>query len=333
MFSKEQRSFWLDSARVGKGLSRYSYMGDARGPNSYLLHYYLNERAVTRADKFGKSTKTLQPQETFFTCLSSIMQEAHTAKSQVHWDYSHDNRPTSESIPFVGGLVGFIGYEMKSESMGHTFQTTSAEHHPDSSFVFADRVIVFDHETERVYLAVTCTAETFSEQVEWLDFAHQKIREGKTSDVCHAPILPQQQTKMKLHHSQKEYMNNIYESLDQINRGETYEVCLTTQISAKLPSENTYQMYTHLRNRNPAPYSAFLNFNEITIASSSPERYLRLEQDGWITMKPIKGTLPTATFNNFSIDANELEQENKRRVQQLSTSEKDRAENLMVSYQ
>jgi para-aminobenzoate synthetase component 1 len=77
--------------------------------------------------------------------------------------------------------------------------------------------------------------------------------------------------------------------------------------------------YQHLRTFNPAPYSAYLNFPEVQILSSSPERFLKVTESV-VETKPIKGTRPRA--GDAVGDATQ--------VLELSDSLKDRAENLMI---
>ena len=79
-------------------------------------------------------------------------------------------------------------------------------------------------------------------------------------------------------------------------------------------------MYRELRRHNPAPHAAFMRFGRMAILSSSPERFLHIDRDGWIEAKPIKGTAPrgaTAAEDRAIRDT-------------LATSEKTRAENLMI---
>ncbi|POR31215.1 Uncharacterized protein TPAR_08578 [Tolypocladium paradoxum] len=109
---------------------------------------------------------------------------------------------------------------------------------------------------------------------------------------------------------------------DAIKEGETYELTLTTKFKAESPKVDAYALYLHLRERNPAPYSAFTHFapHDKTILSSSPEQFISVDGDGVAEMKPIEGTLAV------SLDF----EENERRKYQLGADVKELAENLMV---
>ncbi|KAJ3321468.1 hypothetical protein HDV06_004137 [Boothiomyces sp. JEL0866] len=331
LYSKLDKSFWLDSAKVEQGLSRYSYMGCSDGPESFTIEYSLVNRVITRTGKVSHTT-TLSENETFFEYLAQIVNDTAVTKENVD---------ESLEVPFIGGLVGYIGYEMKAESMKYhpdqeKFLTISATSVPDSSFIFADRVVIFDHYEKMVYLSVlvnTMVSGSFKAQNDWLESTSAVINSIKSDFSSqftekHLVKIPE----IKLSHEKKHYIDNINKSLENIVEGETYEVCLTTQLKVdiKKPHPHPYQMYKHLRKRNPAPYAAYLSLgNGLHITSSSPERFLRITNNH-ISMKPIKGTLQRATKINFTGTDKEIEIENQQRCSHLANSEKDQSENLMI---
>lgn len=94
--------------------------------------------------------------------------------------------------------------------------------------------------------------------------------------------------------SRTTYINDINECKRYIGDGESYEVCLTTQLRRETKDLDTLGLYLTLRKENPAPYASWLHFgkNCPQICCSSPERFLRLDRDGTLEAKPIKGTLP-----------------------------------------
>jgi anthranilate/para-aminobenzoate synthase component I len=92
--------------------------------------------------------------------------------------------------------------------------------------------------------------------------------------------------------SQIGYMKDVKKCQEFIKDGESYEVCLTTQFRKNLAKEDGFRLYLTLRDTNPAPYSSWLHFGSDgpCICSSSPERFLQLDQKGVLEAKPIKGT-------------------------------------------
>lgn len=280
----------------------------------------------------------------FFTHLSQIMHDSMVEVDSI--EFVGTERPVK--IPFLGGLVGYVGYEMKAETLKlsktqQEFQIKNADGIPDTSFLFVDRLICYDHQFSKIYL-ITLVNDPKNNTIDkktqklWTETMKQDIKslsmKAKVSGFFNdSPVkkIPQ----VKIEHDKNEYIDMIEQSLLKIKEGETYEVCLTTQMKANLkkPHPSPFEMYKHLRKRNPAPYASYLSFGkDLIVASSSPERYLRIDDKNKISMKPIKGTKKTATPFNFNGTAQEIKEENERRIVALSTSEKDRSENLMVIY-
>src|SRR5439155_619275 len=90
-------------------------------------------------------------------------------------------------------------------------------------------------------------------------------------------------------------------------------------------------LYRRLRNRNPAPFSAYLDFGDLVVASSSPERFLRVHPGGAVETRPIKGTRPRGTRPIKGTRPRGLSPEHDAALARaLVESDKDRAENVMI---
>ncbi|MEA2247978.1 MAG: para-aminobenzoate synthetase, partial [Solirubrobacteraceae bacterium] len=116
------------------------------------------------------------------------------------------------------------------------------------------------------------------------------------------------------------YLANIEACRREIVEGETYEVCLTTELRSTA-TVDPWAAYRALRARNPAPFAAFLRLGEVSVLSSSPERFLRVDRARQIESKPIKGT--SARSDDPAVDA--------RSRDMLRSSADFRAENLMIA--
>ena len=89
------------------------------------------------------------------------------------------------------------------------------------------------------------------------------------------------------------YLANIAACHHEIFEGESYEVCLTTELRSD-GAIDPLAAYRALRARNPAPHAALLRLGDVSVLSSSPERFLRVDRERIVESKPIKGTAPRA---------------------------------------
>jgi para-aminobenzoate synthetase len=104
-----------------------------------------------------------------------------------------------------------------------------------------------------------------------------------------------------------------------IAAGDTYEACMTHAFTVKAEAD-ALAVFRRLRLRNPAPYAAYLVFDDLRILSASPELFLELSSAGQLRSRPIKGTRPRG--RTAESDAAWREE--------LGRDPKDRAENLMI---
>ena len=122
----------------------------------------------------------------------------------------------------------------------------------------------------------------------------------------------------------KSYTSTIDGARTAIKDGDSYEMTLTTKFQADLEHRDRLELYRALREKNPAPYAAYIDFpaTRNTILSSSPERFISIDQRGVAEMKPIKGTVAVS----------EDPDEDERIKKSLAMDVKELAENLMVRF-
>uniref|UniRef100_A0A7S3E7E3 aminodeoxychorismate synthase n=2 Tax=Rhodosorus marinus TaxID=101924 RepID=A0A7S3E7E3_9RHOD len=306
-------SFWLDSP-PDVDSARFSYMGDASGPYAELVvaqgaspngePEYVDERV--RTIRLSKSD--------FFSELDNRLQSRAC--------------PQPEGLPFSYncGYVGYIGYEFKDQCGGRGLHHSEL---PDAMMLFVDRLLVFDHRESDLYM-VCAGYEGESEELnagKWFDLVEEELELLQEGNLKRDPSpflnTPNRHTPMPMFHLERdrcEYMEDVRECLAEIQEGETYEVCLTNRIRSSSVVE-PLDLYKTLRRRNDAPYAAFLRLSdEWAVCCCSPERFLRVDGEGYVESKPIKGT------SRRSDDPDE----DKKLRKNLEASPKDRAENLMI---
>jgi para-aminobenzoate synthetase len=125
---------------------------------------------------------------------------------------------------------------------------------------------------------------------------------------------------LRLARDESQYLNDIAECQRALTDGESYELCLTNKVHSETELA-PFDLYRALRRANPAPYAAFLRLGRgLSVLSSSPERFLRIDRDGNAEARPIKGT--AARVADPEADA--------AVAAALAADPKQRAENLMI---
>ncbi|MEU2779524.1 aminodeoxychorismate synthase component I, partial [Streptomyces sp. NPDC007162] len=302
LFDNVPYCFWLDSSRVERGLSRFSFLGDTSGPLSEVLTYRTGSGAVEVRDANGVRLVG----GSVFNVLEQRLRERRIPDTDLPFD-------------LTGGYVGYFGYELKAEC-GSTARHTAET--PDAVWMFADRVVAVDHQEGLTYLVAVHDEKTRHDAQEWVDRTSALLTALNPSDADppYDPAAgPPSHAEEHLGRDRSQYLADIAECRRQLRRGESYEICLTNKVHLPFHDDDT-SFYLRLRRANPAPYAALLRLGDVTVFSSSPERFLRVERDRTVTSKPIKGTAPR--------DADPVR--DAELAATLASSAKTQAENLMI---
>jgi para-aminobenzoate synthetase len=296
-FAGSRPSFWLDSALV-RGFSRYSYMGDASGPHAEFVSYSLPKQKVT----VTRRGQTTEYDESIFTYLDRELRQRYARIEGLPFDFNL-------------GYVGYLGYELKADCGGEAAHRATT---PDAAFVFADRMVAFDHEENIAYLVCLDDEEHADRAKAWLDSMLASLRNMPPAPPWSRALRPHD-VSQTMRHPAEAYLQLIRECQKEIKKGESYEICLTNMLRqhVRIDPFNTYRA---LRSNNPAPYATYLDFPGMAALCSSPERFITVDPYGIVETKPIKGTRRRGT----------TPEEDEALYQELRTCEKDRAENLMI---
>ncbi|KAL8852634.1 MAG: hypothetical protein Q9221_002514 [Calogaya cf. arnoldii] len=231
--------------------------------------------------------------------------------------------------PFWGGLVGYINYEACLETIH--IKTPGHPGKPDVSFAFVERSVVIDHQRQQLHVQ-----SIKSEDEDWVEMISSKLAakvEPKASKSI--PIDPSILDPVITLPDPTSYAKKIKKCQDYIHSGDSYELCLTNQATIESRHiRNPWPLYLHLRSVNAAPFSAYMRLGDMTLLSSSPERFMRWTRPivssssstdvSTVQFRPIKGTVkryPTGP----SGPAITLE-----KATALLSTPKERAENLMI---
>lgn len=290
-FGSRELPFVLDSSLSNDGLGQWSFFG----ADPFLVlegkdGVYV-ERSTSKAQRRTLSGDGL-------ALLRELMAQ-----------YSVEN--TTE-IPFVGGAVGFLSYDYGRQIERLPDSTLDDREMPDLHFGFYDGIAALNHTTgvlSLIALGIRGSEEAVLDELQSVVLAE--------SDAC-ATWAPPQRGPWEWNVERAAYLKAVESVRGYIASGDVYQVNLSQR--AKCTYEGSpIQLYQALRAGNPAPYSAFIGSRDFTVLSTSPEQFLR-KQGQLIETRPIKGTRPRgATPEEDALNA-----------EALRTSEKDRAELLMI---
>jgi len=226
--------------------------------------------------------------------------------------------PVSD-IPFLGGAVGYFSYDLC-----HFLEKLPRPAHddlklPDLYLGFYDQVLAYDHWEKRWTLSLLARKGKYISAAKEELFRLLEKPPEKTPCPLHlAPALKGRHPRLVSNFTRREYLAAVRKIIGYIREGEVYQVNLSQRFSLPL-AVSPFSLYLRLREKNPSCFGGYLDFPGLTVLSSSPERFLKLEGER-IETCPIKGTRRRGR--------NPAEDVRLRR--ELSESPKDRAELNMI---
>ncbi|MDO8494298.1 MAG: aminodeoxychorismate synthase component I [Deltaproteobacteria bacterium] len=299
----------------------------AEQPGSFLIDSSLFDPVHGRYSFWGiDPLMTFQTKSGFIT-TNGIQQIASPLESLQHLYSKVENLPFDRYLPFSGGLVGYLGYEWGAalENIAPAAANDPLRI-PDSHFGLYDTIVCYDHLEESCRVSSLGLDENLQPDEE---LAEQRI-EQLIQKIRAARKHPPQKLKARttkggeaelissLPHAQ--YLQAAEKILQNLNAGDCYQVNLTQRFMTPA-YQSPWELYRYLREFSPAPYAAFIQAENFQILSSSPECFLKAKEDGTLTTLPIKGTRRRGA----------TKEEDEKLKQELFTSEKDRAELLMIT--
>ena len=215
-------------------------------------------------------------------------------------------------LPFCGGAIGYFSYDLARRIERLPVRAHDLERMPEMALGIYDWAVVVDHLERRTWLAgLGRDAET---DVRWdalvARFSAPRLERGRAPFRVTSAIEPNM--------SPASYGRAFARIKEYIAEGDCYQVNLAQRFSAQAAGD-PWIAFQALRVVNPAPFAAYLSTPYGQVLSASPERFLKV-CDGSVEAKPIKGTRPRAGHPRLDAE----------RAEALRTSEKDRAENVMI---
>jgi len=304
VLGNRQFSFFLDSGVDAHKLGRYSFIGS---DPFLVLSTHGREVIITRGAE--KNCLSGNP----FDVLNHLLET-----------YRLDSR--SSPVPFIGGAVGYLGYDLCHFTERLPSSAVDDLKLPECYFGFYDLVLAFDNLQGKAYVISTGFPELIENKR--IERAQKRLNEMKASLAEVSPSgteamftsspAAMKQINLKGGFTHKTYVDAVKKCRQYIINGDIFEVNLSQRFEAEL-AVTPYELYRRLRQINPAPFACYLGFDEVSVVSASPERFLRVRGD-WVETRPIKGTRPRG----------KNPEEDEVLANELLSSSKDRAENIMI---
>ncbi|NQT93078.1 MAG: chorismate-binding protein, partial [Lentisphaerae bacterium] len=285
-FADHENAFLLESIEGGETWGRYSFVG-------------VDPELLLEVDHRQGSTGQLE-------ALRHIYSDVRIAEIP--------------GLPrFCGGAVGFLGYEAIGEFERMPEPRTDGPSIPESKFVKADKIIVFDNIRHTVKIVI-CTRpgeaasadEAYAAAVSWLEETAETVnRPLSASPPGRYPAVT-----FESNMTREQYTGIVKKAKEYIVAGDIIQAVLSQEFSAdsEIPP---VQLYRALRLLNPSPYTFFLKIGERVLVGSSPEVMVRLTGSR-VEVRPIAGTRPRgATAKEDAALADELLQDEKEKAEHV----------------
>lgn len=303
----DRMPFLLESALQMERYGRYSIFGS--NPTMVIR----SKNGITDISKDGSVSR-------YETDPLRVVHEAIRSFTKIDSDCS--------CLPFTGGMVGYFGYDLNRRIERIPDISLDDQGIPDIYLGFYPEAIVVDHKERNSY-AVSYVPHSGKQAINKakrrLDDLVTKIKSAKEKRVQSTPLHMYKDkdsgsvaTRLTSNFDRDQYRRMIERAKEYISIGDIFQVNLAQRFSVDL-SVDHYSLYKRLRGKNPAPFAAFLGYDDFSILSSSPERFMYVD-DRYVETRPIKGTRPR--YPDSAMD-NSAKHE-------LLESEKDAAEHVMI---
>jgi anthranilate synthase component 1 len=231
----------------------------------------------------------------------------------------HERPASMPGLPrFIGGLVGYLGYETSRHFERLPLAEGAPPPFPESAFLRAENLAVFDHVTGRLKLLTLHRPrhEPYEAAVARIESMAEALNGDDPAPAAKPQVNGQSWTSNV---TRGAFEAMVDAAREHILAGQVFQVVLAQRFSKPLGAR-PFDVYRCLRALNPSPYMFHLSLGEGRhLVGTSPEVLVRVEGSRVVT-RPLAGTRRRSTDPARDM---ELEQE-------LLRDEKERAEHVML---
>ncbi|NJP39336.1 aminodeoxychorismate synthase, component I [Bacillus luteus] len=224
--------------------------------------------------------------------------------------------PKRRDLPdFQGGIAGQFSYDLIREIESLPNEAADDLATDDVLLLAFQELYVIDHQEEKRWCIAVGAAEELDQKLTQMEAEWQKAASERFDGWRDAAPASDD-----VHRSMDEarFAEAVTKTKDYIAAGDVFQVNLSVRETRKQTTEPLH-IYEHLRSMNPSPYMGFLQTEELTYVSASPELLVKIKDDE-VSTRPIAGTRSRGRD-----DA-----EDRRLAETLLANEKERAEHIML---
>lgn len=210
--------------------------------------------------------------------------------------------PKSE-LPFTGGALGYFSYDIKNKAQKENVI-------PGMQFGIYDWAFIIDHHTKKALIVSANFQDDTSDFIKDLSTSINKSLPSKDTFYLTNDIKSSMNKGM--------YKKKFDSVKNYLRMGDCYQVNISKKYRVESKGD-PWILYKKFRNINKSPFMAYIKFDDITLLSGSPERFIKSDSN-IVTTRPIKGTAAR--------QSKKVDDDKKKEI--LQNSVKEKAENLMI---
>lgn len=217
-------------------------------------------------------------------------------------------------IGLIDGFIGNIGYDISKEfepKLKNSMQNLKDQLDiADFDLIRPKIILAYSHKTSK--LTILTSVDKLKNELETIE--EELLKPYNYTPLKKATILDDG----KFNYSKEEFFSMVEDAKEMIRSGDIFQILISNRFIQSAVVDHL-SFYRALRSKNPSPYLFLLQFEDFSIAGSSPEVMIRLV-DNHMLLRPIAGTRKRgATLQK------DLEMEN-----ELLNDLKERSEHLML---
>ncbi|MBX9658921.1 MAG: anthranilate synthase component I [Nitrospiraceae bacterium] len=300
------------------------------GPSAYLLESVQGGEKWARYSFLGSGSPILMVEDRGDLLIKEGKRARRIACKGAPLDrlreFMETYRPvTVPGLPrFVGGAVGYLGYDMVSTFENISVRRKESLNLPEFAFLLTDTLLIFDNVAQKIKVVANAHVASQSEQAVRQAYRQATARIERMIARLRRPLrrtVPKRRRTpitFTPNMSKADFEKMVSQTQEYIKAGDIFQCVLSQRWETKLHA-TPFQLYRALRVVNPSPYMYYLRIAGVELVGSSPEILVRCE-DGQVSVRPIAGT------RRRGATAEEDEQLERR----LLADQKERAEHIML---